>query len=72
MKTFGKKKSFQAGVASLLVAVAFTMLSNRGIMADSNAVSTSGIQSLGAFTILSYLFLACSLGFFFYALLKKN
>lgn len=72
MKSFGRKKSIQAGVASLVAAVACTMLSNRGIMADSTTASTSGIQSLGTFTLLSYFFLACSVVFFFYTLLKKD
>jgi hypothetical protein len=72
MKSNLKKKSFRAGMASLLLSLIFLILSTNFIAADSLLPSKIGAESVGIFSYISYLFFGCSIVFFLFTVFKKD
>jgi uncharacterized membrane protein YesL len=72
MKSNQRKKFFKLSVASLFSSVAFLFLSANLIAADSLSAPIQAITSLNIFSLVAYVFFACSIIFFFWAILKKN
>jgi len=74
MNASKRVKFIRLGIASLLVSTACLILTNNynPVGADANYVSLEGLKSLSLFSMLAYLFLACSVVFFLIAVFRKD